>query len=181
MKRIIAAAVLTLAGGILSDVAAQTPSDDGIRMRSAELARAKRMDEVEINSDGGRIDVEKIKKYFEGIQKLQDSIIGAYTTGAQIDYRKINKSSAKMTEMGAKLKAALFSPPDEVQKSAPRAEKDVKKLIVELDNAIGRFVVNPIFQREKSVAPDASKKAVADLDAIIGLSRALAAESKRRK
>lgn len=188
MKRIILTIIFTLLTGALNSVTAQTPSEDGIRIRSAELARVKRMDEVELNADGsGKIDIARVKKYFEGIQKLQDSIVQAYTTGKKIDYRKINKSSGKMTEMAVKLKTALFLTAKSSQVSGKtkkpevNGEKQVKELIVDLDNAIGRFVTNRIFRNEKINASESSEKALSDLEEIINLSGALRFEAKREK
>jgi hypothetical protein len=53
-------------------------------------------------------------------------------------------------------------------------------LLIALDNAVGRFVNNPVFKPQKNAAPESSGKALVDPEEIIELRRALRLESKLR-
>ena len=86
-------------------------SDNNIKLRSVELERIKREAEKTATvrrEDGVELNFSIIKNDFEGIQKEQADIIAGYQSGSEIDYKKINNSSGKMTEMAIRLKANLF-------------------------------------------------------------------------
>lgn len=168
--------------------------DNDIKMRSIEIDRIKR--EATKNAtirrdDGVELDFSVLKNDFEGIQKEQTEIIAGYQASDKIDYNKINKSSEKMTEMAIRLKANLFRTNDEAandEKKQPKevvaAEKEkmsVRDLIINLDNAIGDFVTNPMFANLKTIDPVLSEKAQSNLDKIIQLSSDLWLESKKLK
>lgn len=171
----------------------QTPIDSGIRSRSMELERISRQakqDSINERGNGAAIDFVKIKRNFEGIQKLQDSIVEAYTQGEKIDFQKINRSAGKITKMAVSLRATLFSPQinkkelkviTKKKTSLNTEKRSVKDLIVDLDNAIGRFVAHPIFQDVKVINTESCEKLLADLEEIIYLSDALWFETTQLK
>jgi hypothetical protein len=152
-----------------------------IRMRSTELERIKR----EANKvDTGESNIERkikfsaIKKDFEAIQKIQDSIIKTYTTGKKINYSKIGEKAEAMTKNALRLDENLFGAKSDTtikkQEEWPDTkQKSVKNLIIELDKMIGTFVANPMFKNIKIVDLKLSKNAQSDLMKIIDLSRNL--------
>ena len=167
--------------------------DDNIKLRSVELERVKReADRLAMirREDGIELNFSLIKNDFEGIQKEQDKIIKAYTMSKKINYKKINKSAGKITEMAIRLKANLFQPADDEKDSANDSKKDetantgrksVRNLIIDLDNSIGSLVTNKMFQKLKVIDVVLSEKAKADLNDIIKLSSDLWLESNRMK
>lgn len=169
--------------------------NNDIKMRSVELDRIKRdADKIALvrREDGIEFNFSIIKNDFEGIQKEQDEIIKAYQQGDKINFAKINESAGKMTEMAIRLKANLFPPNANEKKSnkvkdsqeTRSTDKDVKSvrnLIVDLDNMIGSFVTNMMFQNLQIIDPELSRKAGSDLDKIITSSGDLWLESKKIK
>lgn len=167
--------------------------DNNIKLRSIELERVKREADKAATirrDDGVQLNFGIIKNDFEGIQKEQDKIIAAYQTGEKIDYKQINKSAGKITEMAIRLKSNVFQPSDDEKDSATDSDKDkkavagkksVRNLIIELDNTIGSLVSNKMFQRLKVIDVVLGEKARADLNDIIKLSNDLWLESDRLK
>lgn len=154
-----------------------------IRMRSGDLERLKEnankrgMDE----SDAERnVRFAAIKEDFEDIQKLQDTIIKAYTKSRQIKYKKIAESAASMTIKARRLsgslfgeKSADFSDTKESENSERFKQKSVRDLIIELDNTLGKFIVSPVFKDLKTVNSENSKDAQSELRRLIILSQNL--------
>ena len=106
-------------------------------------------------------------------QKFQDA------AGKARDFanEKFAYASDKFKELSNKDPKEL---PDklEPEESGKTVPNEVKKLIVELDNAIGAFVNNPIFQN--SVKASLKEKAEEDLKQIIRLSAALRQAAERQ-
>lgn len=181
MKKIITFIIFVF--GVLINVSAQGVLGDGIRARSAELERIKRQTEksavIELGN-GAVIDAAKFKKYFEGIQRLQDAIVEAYTKGEKINYKKINKLSERMTETALELKADLFADGEDgltEENPSNAGGKSIKDLIVEQDNAVWRFVSSRFFQSRETKDPQAPEEALRNLKIIIDLSRSLRIKS----
>ncbi len=161
----------------------QIRNGTSIRMRSAELERIKR-EANKVYKDESvnerKIRFTAIREDFESIQKLQDSIIKAYTRSKKINYSKIAKSARSMSKNARRLDVNLFGKISEglleekkLQKSIEFDQKIVPDLIVKLDNAIGKFVVSPIFQDLQTIDSEASKIAQTDLEKVINLSQKL--------
>lgn len=172
-------------------------SDELRKMNSIELERIKREAQrpTETNS---AIDAKaqskfpQIKEDFEGIQISQSSIIKTYTTDKKIDYALIESSAENIIKRAKRLDANLFADPlkkneeekeEKNKKPAANAEKpkSLRDLIVELDNAIGSFVTNPIFGNLKVVDPKAAVKAREDLILIEELSEKILTEARKLK
>ncbi len=161
--------------------------NSSIRMRSIEFERVKRS----ANSPGLReIDreptakFEEIKNDFENIQKLQISIVKAYTKGKKINYEKISESAGEIAKKAVRLDINLFasSSEKEANKNEHRENiepKSVRNLIIELDDAIGIFISGQIFKNMKTVDPEISAKAHVDLGNIIKLSDSLSRVAKK--
>jgi cell fate (sporulation/competence/biofilm development) regulator YlbF (YheA/YmcA/DUF963 family) len=153
------------------------------RRRKLELERIKRdADRVSIK-DAGELTAKfaEIKEEFETIQKLQTSIIKAYTTGKTIDYAKISQSSAEMSKKAYKLNENLFNlPPTKTEEKKDEKPKSVRDLIIELDNAIGNFVKSPIFKNANLVAQKDAEKSQEQLERIIKLSAKLSLTAKNK-
>jgi hypothetical protein len=182
---------------LTSLVVAQVPTpvvnnemrDNGsIRSREIEFERVKR-DARKLrpreSTKEQEIKFAEIKQDFENIQKLQASIINAYTTGEKINYEKIGEAAAEMTKKGVRLNENLFdSKPEKTDKNIKvdnAKQKSVRNLIIELDKVIGIFVGSPIFKNTKLVDPENSEKSRLDLEKILKLSDALSRESKKMK
>lgn len=162
--------------------------DNTIKMRSIDLERVKR-DAAKIRPEDvsreQEIRFEQTKENFESIQKLQDSIIKAYTTGKTIDYSRIRKSASDISKKSLWLDRNLFgtNPEEAIEakqsKTGPAAPKSVRDLIIELDNAIGVFVKSPIFQNTKVVDLEISKAAQLELRHIMRVSELLSIEAAK--
>jgi cell fate (sporulation/competence/biofilm development) regulator YlbF (YheA/YmcA/DUF963 family) len=153
-----------------------------VRSRAIELERAKRDANKVIIKDSKELAAKfaEIKEEFEDIQKLQATIIKAYTTGKAIDYAKIANSAAEMHKKSLKLNENLFNPsPTKTEEKKDQKPKSVRDLIVDLDNAIGKFIGSPLFSNNKIVDSKTSEKAQTDLQNIIELSEKLFWEAKK--
>lgn len=151
--------------------------DGSIRMRSNELERIKRDSYKSPPKENGQEQAMRfsmIKEDFENIQKSQNSIIKAYTTGKKINFDKISDGAHDIKKNAHRLAVNLFNDDFEIatseRKNDSKKSKSVKDLIVELDNVLGIFVKNPIFQDVKTVDPASSEKAQTDLRKISRLS-----------
>jgi hypothetical protein len=206
MKKSILLFLIVCAAAIFSNVAAQqeTPAgagdkslrDESIRMRSIDLERAKRdADKSKSASSPGvtasiNTDIDKkypqIKEDFEGIQNNQAAIIKAYTTGESIDYKQIRNSADEINKRAKRLDENLFVEKAEEKKAEPKENgdkktKEIKELIVELDNAIGDFTTSPMFQNLRVVSPEVAGKTQVDLAKIMEISKILSKEADKMK
>lgn len=189
------AAVLAIPTGIAAQLAPPPPApvteteirSDSLKMRSTQLERIKRdanKPRPRESSKEKEIRFAKIKKDFESIQKLQNQIIKAYTTGKEINYKKIDKSSAKIKNDALRLEENLFGlkRTDKGLKNLKQVsdkQKNVRDLIILLDNALGNFVGSPIFNNLKVVDLEQSKKARLELRKIIRISQSLSEQAKK--
>ncbi|MBS1794842.1 MAG: hypothetical protein JSS81_13360 [Acidobacteria bacterium] len=155
-------------------------------MRALQLERVKREANKKALPEPDQEQIVKlaeIKEDFEGIQKLENEIVKAYTTGKTINYGKIEDSAARISKKALRLDANLFgSPADDRPEAGKRDEKKkkgVRELIIELDGAIGNFVRSPIFSNGKLVDSKVSEKSQSDLRKIIKISEALSEEAKK--
>lgn len=171
-------------------------ADDGIKARSVELERAKqelkKAEATQFAPINKQISARfpQIKEDFEGLQISQAAIVKAYTTGKTIDYALIESSADDISKKAKRLDANLFavSADKKVQsnldeKTKDKAEKPttVPDLIVDLDNAVGRFVSSKIFANIKIIEPDVAISTRTDLISILQLSEKLAVEARRLK
>ena len=160
-----------------------TPVDNNIKLRSVELERIKREAEKNavIRRDNGKeLKFSVVKEDFEGIQKQQSMIVDAYIKSKEIDYKQINKSSNKISEMAVRLRANVFTPDDSEKESKdesavknPYVGKSVRDLIIALDGAIGEVVTSPMWQKLKVVDPKVTAPVEASLVKVIDISGAL--------
>lgn len=156
-------------------------------MRSAELERIKReAGKPTFESDSERqIRFAKVKGNFEKIQKLQDTIVKLYTRSKKIDYLKISETATQLVKNAIHLEENLFGENfaniEKKEISKKSKAKNIPDLIVALDNAIGLFVVSPIFQNRQTVDSEESEKAEETLREIIRLSGELSKESAKLK
>jgi hypothetical protein len=128
---------------------------NSIRMRSLEIERVKRdanKPHLTETSQEAETRIARISNDFEKIQRLQSSIVKAYTTGKTINYKQIRESAVEMRKRAVRLGINFFSTNaetvnDETRRERPPAIEDVKDMVVELDEAIGAFVTSPVFER----------------------------------
>lgn len=159
-----------------------------IRMRSIELERVKRESEKTVPDNSAKnrqLKFSEIKKEYETIQKLQDSIVKTYTTGKIIDFIKISNLATELNENAIRLDKNLFVAEKNEEpnpKVAELAEKNsVPDLIVELDKAIENFVGSKIFQNTKLVNLKESQETQLELKKIIEISEKLSKQAKKLK
>lgn len=152
-----------------------------LKLRSIELERVKReAEKLVLNEPGVERDFRfgLVKSDFEEIQKLQNLIVIAYTTGKEINYSKISDLAAEIKERSVRLDKNLFaggSIADENEKKAEnRNQTSFKNAIIDLDNAIGSFVTSPMFQNVKLVDAKTSESAQLELAKILFLSQLIA-------
>lgn len=160
--------------------------NSSIRMREVELERFKR-DSKKVKIDqptkAQTVKFAEIKGDFENIQKLQSEIVKTYTTGNRINFKKISEAAAEISRRAARLDSNLFfqksAKPKKDKKVEEPGEKNLKDLIIELDNEIGIFVTSPIFTNNKLVDSKVSGKSQDELEKIIQLSVRLSVEAKK--
>lgn len=172
--------------------------DDGIKLRSVDLERAKR-DAQKTGSlpanpakpvDPLAEKYDEIKTDYEQIQMSLDAVIKAYQGSGEIDHAQISKSALEIKSSAARLDANLFpSPPVdkteaknekmEKTKSELKTTKSLRDLIIDLDNAVGGFTTSPMFQNLRAVDAAVSEKAKLDLEKIKELSALLDAEARK--
>jgi hypothetical protein len=172
--------------------------DRSSKERSIELERIKR-DANKPDAKGQQSPApdaaakfEEIKADFEGLQRRQDEIVKAYTTGKQADLEKIVSDSEQMNKHAVRLETNLF-PQIEEQKGKKKSKEnktvdppavplpqDLKALIVEQDNTLASFVSNPMFVNPQVANVTDSAKARADLKKLILLIAALRSEAGKR-
>ena len=172
--------------------------DRSSKERSIELERIKR-DATKPDAKGQQSPApdaaakfEEIKADFEGLQRRQDEIVKAYTTGKQPDLEKIDSDSEQMNKHAVRLETNLF-PQMEEQKGKKKSKEnktvdppavplpqDLKTLIVEQDNTLASFVSNPMFVNPQVANVTDSAKARADLKKLILLIAALRSEAGKR-
>lgn len=156
--------------------------DNTIRMRSVELERIKR-ESRKTGADPSLIranlDLAQVKADFEKIQKLQDSILTRYTNGASLS--AVAKLAKGIRNDSRRLMLNLFG--EEATNAASKGSEpsDVRSLIIRLDNAIGRFVGNPIFQNQMVVQPDDARTAQEQLGDVVKLSGELYLKARKSK
>jgi hypothetical protein len=154
--------------------------NSSIRMRSIELERIKRSANQTTRSESS-IESEtrfaQIKEDFEGIQKLETSIVKAYTTEININYPKIREYAREITKKAIRLRLNFFDSATDSETDVPKkkksSQKSLKDLIVELDRAIERFVSSPVFKSGNIVDSKVLEKTQLDLLKIIVLSDSL--------
>ena len=168
-------------------------ADRGIKDRSIELERIKR-DAAKPDRKNEAVDAarfEEVKEDFENIQRLQDEILKAYTTGKQIEVQKIAGNAEEVHRRATRLEANLFPASNqknvkktkETQKedpALPPLPQDLKSLIVELDNTLAKFVANPMFTTPSVANVNDQVVARADLQRLIRLSAALKIEAEKQ-
>lgn len=141
--------------------------ENSSRIRSIEMERFKREARKPVTDSDERsreIRFLETKKRFESIQKLQESIVSAFTTGRTIDFAKIQRSAAQMNQDALWLDENLFEvgrDNAETQSDEEDTPEGVRELIILLDEAVGAFVNSPYFKRtavlDKSVIQDTQK------------------------
>ena len=191
-KKLLAITVAFIFGSCLA-VAAQLPNPDAgtvpksleadsTRVRSMELERVKRAgDKGNLRPEAyRRFNFTEIKKDFEQIQLVFDSrVVRTYRSTNPIDYLRISDGSEEIRLRASRLKANLFSEKtkeekeDAIPADPNRRQEIVKKLIINLNDALKSLVTNPIFRNPGVIDPKDSEKAKTDLDRITRLSSQL--------
>lgn len=172
-------------------------ADRSIKDRSIELERIKReaskpdrKNEAQVATDAARF--EEVKEDFENIQRLQDEVVTAYKTSKQIEVQKIAANAEQINKRAIRLESNLFPTTEEkksskkskeVQKEVPALRplpQDLKSLIAEQDNALAKFVGNPMFTNPSVANVNDQATARTDLQKLIRLSAALKTEAERQ-
>lgn len=207
MKRSIAVVYLAFLAFASFDVSAQrqTPAgagdknlaDRGIKERSIDLERTKRDAakpdrEKEAPPPADAAKFEQIKEDFENIQRLQDEILKTYTTGKQIEAKKIAANAEEIKKRAIRLEANLFpiyentknakksKEAQEIEIGLPPLPQGLKSLIVEQDNTLARFISNPMFAKPAIANVNDQATARSDLQKLIRLSAELKFEAEKQ-
>ena len=209
MPRIALSIFLILAASVVSNVFAQAASpgvgtppgagdknlgDDSIKMRSVEMERMKKESKGVAAASSAPINKQisakftEIKEDFEGIQTSQAEIVKAYTTGKVIDYGLIDSLAKDVLKRAKRLDTNLFAASTEkVESRLDKKAKDkvatpgLRDLIIDLDNAVGRFVSSRLFANIQVIEPEVAVSTRTDLNSISYLSEMLSAEAARLK
>ncbi|HYJ88688.1 MAG TPA: hypothetical protein VEW46_21660 [Pyrinomonadaceae bacterium] len=123
---------------------------------------------------GQSINLQQVKKDFEGMQLANNDILVALASNRPLDPKQISNNTSRIRRFATALKNQLSLPvPDEDKTSKEQSvfEGPLRATLLHLDASIARFVSNPIFKSTGHVV-DAqhSVKASRDLDNIINLS-----------
>lgn len=214
MKNLALFIFLTFSFAIFSNLSAQvTPAgagdsdlrDNNVRMRSNEMERIKR-DANKNSASQMNDEIDKkfpeINEDYSGIQRSQEAIVKAYTTGKEINYAQIEKSANDLYKNAERLNSNLFTTKTKSKKEKSdkkddkkdsdkkaeakkadddKKEKGVKELIVDLDNAVGSFVSSTMFQNLQNVDQKVADKAQFDLAQILKISSDLSKEAAKLK
>jgi hypothetical protein len=177
--------LLILAYPIFAQISPQPVADNevrdntSIRMRSIELERIKRdAGKLRPNETSREAEIRfaEVKEDFESIQKLEFSIVKAYTTGAKINYEKIRESTLEMNKRATRLALNLFNtgPDAELAKgTGDLTRKSLRELIIELDRKLSDFVNGALFKNRNVLDAAENAKAEADLKKVVRLCQAL--------
>lgn len=164
---------------------AEIRDNNSIRMRELELERVKRDANKPRRGETSKLAKVRfavIKDDFENIQKLQSSIVKAYTTGEKINYEKIRDSALEMRKKATRLGVNFFNINAETYTyKYPRnlGPISVKDLIVEIDNTLIVFVSNPMFANPTVVDAAENERAEVNLKRLIELSASLNFEAAK--
>lgn len=208
MKNIIILIAFIFSAAIFSNIFGQQAAppgagdkdlgDKNIKTRSIDLERVDR-DSAQTKNPAASPNVTaedklaakyaKIKADFEQIQLSQNAIIKAYQGSGSINYAQISTSASEINNSSQRLDSNLFSvttnenPDDEKEKKTgkeePKPSKNIRDLIVELDNAIGNFASSSMFQNLRLIDPKVAIKTRLDLKKINELSADLNAEAQK--
>lgn len=161
---------------------------DSMKLRSAELERIKREADKPVFTESAKDKEQRfaeIKLDFESIQKNQDSVIKVYKTGKKINYAKISELASNIRKNALRLSTNLFvvtvNEADNDKEKKETKPMDVKSLIIDLDNAIGKFVGSPIFKSTKPLDSKDIEAAQKELKKIVEFSEALSKEANKMK
>lgn len=161
---------------------------DSIRLRSAELERIKREADKPVFTASTKDKEQRfaeIKSDFESIQKNQDSIIKVYKTGKKIDYTEISELASHIRKSALRLSTNLFlvtvNEADNDKEKKDQKPRDVRSLIIVLDNTIGNFVGSPIFTSMKPLDSKDIEAAQKELRKIAEFSEALSKEANKMR
>jgi hypothetical protein len=199
MKAIAALFFAAMLAAGYSDVLGQAPpgagdkmlEDRNIKGRSVELERIKKdaaKPDAKNQPQLPAVKFQEIKEDFERIQLAQDNVVTLYTRAKVIDFAKISENAGQINKRGLRLKENLFPPAakkdGKKSKVAKEAEeiappRDMKMLIVDLDNALAAFTGNPMFTNPQVVNADSNAKAQTDLEKVIRLSSVLQQEADK--
>lgn len=155
-----------------------------MRDRANELTRIKEeLSKPEARSPEASFP--KIKKDFEKLQIVNTEKLQKNSIGSNLNYKLIADAAQEINNRAVKLKSGLF-PEEKPEKPIVKipetlTAEDFQKLIIALDNAVYRFVSNPMFQNTKLVAPLDSQAAQKELNKIIILSDILETNAEKMK
>lgn len=158
------------------------------RMRSLEMERAKRNVSKTLRpevSEEAQNRFSRIRDDFEAIQKVQLSIVEAYTAARVINYSRIRESALELKRRSLRLSVDFFNTNiepglDNNKETKLREGETFRDTLIELDTAVGTFVASPIFQHSV-VDSRELEKAQLELTKIIILSGRLSQLADRPK
>lgn len=182
-KEIFLVTIVVLASSLWSSANAQLPpsgvgsgsrKDKSIedKYRSDEMERVRR--ESVRPADRPTTRFPQIKEDFERIQVISSDLLQANNSNAGLDYHRISDATAEIRKRATRLKSNLFpvASKDGTKQIEQQWEErqDLKSLLTQLDEAIRRFVHNPMFENTRLVNPNDSEKAERELEKVIKLS-----------
>jgi len=202
MKNFILFSLLTIASAVYVCGQGTPPAvadnaniqDNSLKMRSVEMERIKREDTKAVAAKFAPINSKieakfpEIKEDFEGVQVSQSAIVASYTTGKTIDYAAIESAAEAINKKAKRLDSNLFpgASSEELKDDSKNSKetekpKNIRDLILDLDEVVGSFVSSKVFANIKVIEPEEAIKTRADLLKIQSLSKKLAGEAKKMK
>lgn len=149
------------------------------------MERTKR--EAGKNPDGKNVAFKfpEIKEDFEDIQKLSNQLLQSDALQTPTNYAVVIKSVAEIKRRAVRLKSNLLLD-EQAEQNEPEINRPffsetapLETLVQVLDEAIDRFVRNPMFQNLSLVNSSDSLKAQKDLDAVIKLAATIKTKTKK--
>lgn len=150
-----------------------TIMDETLQMRGA--VNEQKIDHSS-NSKQLRVAMEQTIQDFDRIQALDREFMIPLMAKKEFDYKTLAEMATEIRKRAKRLKDNMNLPPPDEDKKTDQKKWDeisaaqMKDALLALDDVIGRFVTNPLFQTSNWLDIPLGKKASRDLDSIIELS-----------
>jgi hypothetical protein len=165
--------ILILALSCVDSAAQTSPKDKSIedKFRSDEIERVRRT--ANKRDEHQAVLFPQIKQDFEQIQLISSDLVQAVSSPANLDRDQVFEGAAEIRRRATRLRSQLFGRSEkgkEKQVQPGTERRDFRVLVGDLDQAITRFVHNPMFKNTRVINPRDSSRAERELANVIRLS-----------
>jgi hypothetical protein len=156
--------------------------DENLQLRGA--VKEQKIDHAE-NPKQLRVVMEQTIQDFDRIQALDREFMIPLMAKKPFDYKNLAEMTTDIRKRAKRLKDNMNLPPPDATKETDQKKWDeidqtrMKDALLALDDVIGRFVTNPLFQTSNWLDIPLGKKASRDLEIIIELSGQIKKNAER--